>query len=95
MLFVIGERKDRRFLAWVLRLAEGDEPEVEFVVELDSYTIRTSHAEARLATDSGESGRSAARRWCLAVRVVIGLCRPFRAWISFLRRDPERCPGLA
>ena len=31
-------------------------------MELHSYTIRTSHAAARLATDSGESGRSAARR---------------------------------
>lgn len=40
-------------------------------MEFDSYTIRTSHAAARLATDSGESGRSAVRRECLVVRASI------------------------
>ncbi len=52
-------------------------------ISFDSCTIRTSHAAARLATDSGESGRSAVRRWCLGVRVVIWSCR--YGEVSFLQ----------
>jgi hypothetical protein len=49
--------------------------------------------QSKLATDSGESGRSAVRRWCLVVR-VIPVCVALSGLEFHLELHPGRCPGL-